>query len=378
MNIYLVPYTWVRHIVVSLVTGAAALLTWWAVLNALVILAPVGHGMGIFWWQSLDGALYITSIATVIAFVSVLAEGSLRRRAMLWRMIYAVVAAVVTFFGTIAMYGAIAGLTQFVSVDAAVRSEILSDSSLVTLRYRLPIWLSAGFMTGFGPFFARRGQALLERFGYGLDKVEGLDEFVTDTPPTKMPTWGDFFKELFFHLAGGMLGATFGAAIWHTIGFYDWAPGDLYIAPAFAALVWGLFHGWFVWPIPEALYVGWVRILSADRYGLRIPIDRPGGGPCERFVGHFPRGLDLFLPAEQGVAELHVSFVSDGDGHYAVRGLSQQSTIVKRFLEKIDLRYDPRRPAPLETKLNMEDRVILTDGNQETLVEFLMLPKEEQ
>jgi len=94
-------------------------------------------------------------------------------------------------------------------------------------------------------------------------------------------------------------------------------------------------------------------------------------------VGHFPRGLDLYLPADQAVAELHISFIVDGNSRYAVRGLSIQPTQVKRFLERVDLRYDPRRPAPLETELKMEDRILLGPGG-ETVVEFIMLPKEER
>ena len=45
--------------------------------------------------------------------------------------------------------------------------------------------------------------------------------------------------------------------------------------------------------------------------------------------------------------------------------------------QRIDLRYDPRRPAPLETELSMEDR-ILVGGDGQTVVEFLLLPKEER
>jgi hypothetical protein len=69
--------------------------------------------------------------------------------------------------------------------------------------------------------------------------------------------------------------------------------------------------------------------------------------------------------------------VVSSDQAYSVRGLSVQPTVVKRFLEKIDLRYDVRRPAPLETGLKMEDRVLM-GPNSETQLEFLLLPKEEQ
>ena len=80
---------------------------------------------------------------------------------------------------------------------------------------------------------------------------------------------------------------------------------------------------------------------------------------------------------EQGVAELHLSVVVDERYRYAVRGLSVQPTLVRRFLERIDLRYDPMRPAPLETQLSMEDRVVLGEAGASEL-EFILLPKEER
>jgi hypothetical protein len=83
------------------------------------------------------------------------------------------------------------------------------------------------------------------------------------------------------------------------------------------------------------------------------------------------------MPAEHGVAELHASFVVDRDHNYAVRGLSVQSTVLKRLFAKVLLHYDPRRPAPLETELSMGDRVLMGAGKTYSEVEFVMLPKEE-
>jgi len=52
---------------------------------------------------------------------------------------------------------------------------------------------------------------------------------------------------------------------------------------------------------------------------------------------------------------------------------------VKRFLEKVDLRYDPRRPAPLETRLASGDRIRISTGQDAFAeLEFIMLPKEEK
>ena len=77
-----------------------------------------------------------------------------------------------------------------------------------------------------------------------------------------------------------------------------------------------------------------------------------------------------------GVTELHASVGVDADQHYRGRGLTLMPTAVRRFLERIDLRYDPRRAAPLETPLHSGDRFVL-GADQKTTVEFLLLPKDE-
>ncbi len=198
-----------------------------------------------------------------------------------------------------------------------------------------------------------------------------------DDPPLPPPSWAQWATMGFSHAGGGLVAGLFGGAIWHAAGHYPALAGDLYLGSAAAAAAFGGLHGLLCWPIPDELYAGWIRVLSAERFGLRIPVPRPDGASAERFVGHFPQGLDLYLPAERGVAELHVSFVVDDRQRYTVRGLSVAPTIVRRALERVDLRYDPARPAPLETALKTEDRIFLGDDAQ-TVIEFLMLPREEQ
>jgi hypothetical protein len=188
-------------------------------------------------------------------------------------------------------------------------------------------------------------------------------------------TIGQFVGELVYHIGGGGAASMLAAAVWHTFGHYSDLFGDLYVAGAAAALVWGFVHGLLCWGLPDDLYAGWVRVLSHDRYGVRIPLDSQAG-TVERFVGHFPRGLDLYLPVERGVAELHASFLADENQRYSVRGLSVSPTVTKRFLERIDLRYDERRPAPFETELSMEDRVLLGEKGL-VVLEFVLLPREE-
>jgi hypothetical protein len=244
--------------------------------------------------------------------------------------------------------------------------EVASDASLVSLRYRLAMWLSAGLASGASAWLVRMlHKTLANRWSVGLDvgwvrRPIGIVQFL---------------GELVYHVGGGAAGAMLGAAVWHSFGHYSALFGNLYLAGAAGALVWGLTHGLLCWGLPDDLYAGWVRVLSWDRYGVRIPLDSQAG-TVERFVGHFPRGLDLYLPVERGVAELHASFLADDQQRYSVRGLSVSPTVTRRFLEKIDLRYDARRPAPFETELKMEDRVNLGEKGQAT-VEFLLLPREE-
>ena len=133
--------------------------------------------------------------------------------------------------------------------------------------------------------------------------------------------------------------------------------------------------GLSAWTIPDSLYAGWIRILSQTRFGYRVPIDAKPGMAKERFIGSYTNGLDVYLPPQEGVMELHVSAYVDEKQNYYVRGLSQKETILSRFLEKIRMNYDPTSPAPYETKLSSEDRIQLGEHAE---VEFIMLPREEK
>jgi len=366
MNIYLIPYTVARFGVVSLVTAAAALMAWWVTLFFVVVLGPMAHGLGLHWHQALEGAALLGNISFAVAFMSVFAEGSLRRRPVHFRFGYAFLAGGLALLITLMCFGLWFLVNPFLGT-ASVRP-VLADSSLVTLRYRLVPWACAGMASGIGPFVVRVVQEILaRRFGLGSDGLAAM----------RAPTWGEWGVQLGQHVTGGFVAGTLCAAVWHAFGYYAVLAGDLYLGPAIGAFTWGFLHGLLVWAIPDDMYAGWIRVISAERYGLRIPVPHHDGSPSERFVGHFPRGLDLYLPAEKGVAELHVSFVVNDHHQYAVRGLSVQPTIVKRFLARIDLHYDAHRPAPLETDLQMEDRIVI-GAQEETEVEFLMLPKEER
>lgn len=367
MNIYLIPYTGPRHVVMALTLGAMALIAWWFVMAAELVVSPflLDH-LGFTWSQSMDGPLYIGALVGTVSAGTLLLEGSLRRRALGWRFFYAGLAAF--FAGSILVVNwLIMSLTMPLFTDS-VTDNLLADASLVTLRYRIGVWVTAGVSAGLAPFLVRwLHNAITRRFTRG-----GRDG---DHPPAAW-TWGEWALSLFSHTGGGLVAGAFAAAAWHAPGYYSGLGANLYTGSAAAAGAFGALHGLLVWAIPDDLYAGWIRVLSYERYGLRIPVPHTDGRPAERFVGHFPRGLDLYLPADREVTELHASFVRTDD-RYTVRGLTIEPTIVRRWLERIDLRYDPRRPAPLETTLGMEDRVLLGKSG-ETEIEFLMLPKEER
>lgn len=332
MNIFLIPYTWMRHFSVAFVCAGAALLAWWIVLAAAV-LVPV-------WPVTWDGALYIGALCVSVAAASTLAEASLRRLPLWKRVLQTVGAGAIS--GALAMVGywswtALIGPLLFSGTDAV-------EPTLVSLKYRVMAFLLAGMQAGVGPLVFRKG------------------------------------KGFFAHLGAGIAAGLLAAAAWYILGYPKSAIGlsNLYYASAAGALVFGATFGLLAWAIPDNLYAGWLRVVSETRHGRRIPIDGLDGGPRERFVGHFPRGLDLFLPAEEGVMELHVSVMVNRKQEYRARGLTLRPTLVRRFLERIDLRYDARRPAPLETKLSSEDRLVLGPPSDPTVVEFIMLPREER
>jgi hypothetical protein len=367
VNIYLIPYTGMRHLMMGLVIGAAGLIAWWWVMLLELQVSPALYAsFGFTWSRGMQGPLYVGSLVCAISSATLLAEGALRRRALRWRFFYAAIAAMMAFTFLMIGWGLLTLFTHLLT--GQVTDELIRDASLVTLRFRIGVWLSAGLASGVAPFLVRwLHAAITRRWEWG-----GRD----GTGPPQAMSWGELLLMLAAHAGGGLVAGALAAAAWHVPGYYDAIAGDLYVASAAAALTFGGMHGLLVWAIPDDLYAGWVRVLSYERYGLRIPVPHTDGSAAERFVGHFPRGLDLYLPADRAVAELHVSFVKTDD-RYTVRGLTIQPTRVKRWLERIDLRYDPRRPAPLETTLVSEDRILIGEA-AETEVEFLMLPKEER
>ena len=312
--------------------GAWGVAAWAGVLTFFVKASPG-------WHPSLDGAVLISTLAGAIALASIAGEAALRRRSIFqssWRVVLATGLTV-----GLSMLGYWLWNQVFNRIPYSDQAALDAvDGTLVSLRYRIGAFFLAGVASGMGPLVLRKGAGWIN------------------------------------HIAGGAASGMLGGLVWHWLNFQNHG-SDLFAAGAGLGLVWGFFYGLLVWGVPDELYAGWLRVLSWNRYGRRIPVDALDGTPNERFVGHFTRGLDLFLAPEDGVAEMHVSVAVDGNQRYAVRGLSLAPTRVRRFLEHIELRYDARRPAPLETQLKSGDRIEMGEGNNQASVEFIMLPKEE-
>jgi len=287
----------------------------------------------------MDGVLLLGVMAGTISFASIAGEAALRRRSVFqssWRIIVATALTV-----GLAMVGYWLWEQVFNRLPYSDQAALDAvDPTLVSLRYRIGVFFFGGLASGLGPLILRKGAGWIN------------------------------------HLAGGAAAGMMGGVTWHWLNFQNHG-SDLFWAGAAMGLVWGFFHGLLVWGVPDELYAGWIRVLSWNRYGRRIPVDALDGAANERFVGHFTRGLDMFLAADDGVAEMHVSIAVDENQKYAVRGLSLAPTRVRRFLEQIELRYDARRPAPLETQLKSGDYIEMGEGQNKAAVEFIMLPKEE-
>jgi len=360
VTLHLLPYTAARHLAIGLQLGSAALVAWCGVQLGVVYGTSASYAaFGVIGWLELDGGLFLAALIVAVTAGSLVLQGGLAGRSLRWRLGWASTAALVGVAGFVPTFATTNALVGWMSSSA-----LLDDPSLVSLRYHLLGWLEAGLWAGVGTLSARSlATAAARRFAWARDG--------TAAPARR--TWLERAESGFAHVGGGLAAGGLAAAVWHAAGYYPALGGDLYLASALGAATFGAVAGWLFWGIPDAWYEGWLRVLTPTRFGLRVPVSADGR-PAERFVGHYPRGLDLYLPEADGVAELHCSVVRDEHGHHAVRGLSVATTLVQRSLETIDLRYDPARPAPLETALRPEDRIVLGDDAR-TVLEFVLLPR---
>lgn len=371
MNIVLIPHNGTRHVAVAFMTGAVPLMIWWFLLNWLVLFGPSLFEMGLLWAPQAEGPILFMLMAAGLAGTHIAAEGGLRRRALAWRIILPLIAGLLAAVLTVlCVVGVELGTGFALGFVSGPLGDLYANPSTVTLRHRLLEWVLAGSCVGIVTLLVRVVWSYIGALAPFIP--ESLKAFLEVPPaPARVTVWMTLE-----HLLGGPASALLGASVWQILSHL--VVGDMYLASALGFTMWGFSFGLIAWGVPSDLYAGWVRVLSAHRYGHRIPIDALDGGVVERVVGHYPRGLDLWVGADHGVAELHASFVRASDGKYTVRGLSQQPVMVKRSLESINLAYEPASPVPLETDLRMEDRVILGPKGNETVIEFIMLPKEER
>lgn len=330
MNIFLIPYTWVRHFQFAIWSGLCGLLFWWFYLLSLT------QGWA-FWAASWDAFITNALLVTAVVSANVLGEASLRRWTIGVRLRKIILAAGVAI-GCCLLFNWTWHLLASMMLD-----DIGSVHHVVALKYRWGDFVGAGLAVAAGLLTVERWKERPKKF-------------------------------VMQYILGGVFAGLCTGAMWSIASDY-WMQ-NLYWAGAVMFAIFGASFGLAVRTIPNDLYVGWVRILSGSRFGHRIPIDAKNNRPKERFVGSYPNGLDMFFPFEEQVQPLHGSIVHlPQDGTYTLRGLSQYHTKMVRMLEWAKLDYNAASPVPMEVQLNNEDRIELGD---QVVVEFLILPREER
>lgn len=348
----LIPYTWLRHVVPALVAATAAALAWWVSVLVLELLRQAAFTRGVGWMAPrTEGLVWLSLTSGAVAAAQVGLEGRIEGT---WRSLVGVGMAVAAV--------AAASLT---SVGMALHDLIaqawgMSPASLA-LRWALVPWLLAGLGAALGPWMVRGGRRLLAWLERRWDLA------VLPAPPAPPGSW---WAEALVHALSGLAGGCAGALVWYALGH---GQGDLFLAAVLGSSVMGAVVGGLAWGIPDRTFQGWVHVLVGARPGWRIPVDAAQVTLSERFVGHFPAGMDLHLPPGDGVDELHLSVIARGEGSWAARGLSRDKVRVMRPLAWVDLSYDPELPAPLETPLHAGDRVAL---GPEAVVELVVMARE--
>lgn len=385
MNVGLVPYTWTRHLVSAWWVGGASVVAWWLVSSTLMGLAPWAAATSRLWSRTTEGLVVLGAVAASTAAMSVWQEGTLWNEKRRWRLFFTLSGAGAAAAATGAAYLLHVAIGYLIWVLPGAQPEwfgaqttavtttawgdgwaFWADESMASLRSRISMWAATGMSAAYGAYFARRLRIRIDEL-----QVAWEQDWMAHPWPVHETPWGDYF----LHLGAGLAGGLAAACVWHLAGvnwFYDYYLGFGLASFTLGALVGGLPRG-----IPDQLFAGWVRVLSRRRFGMRVPIDDPSPAVTERFVGHYPLGLDLHLPMEDGVAEVHCSFRREADGTYAVRGLSMVPTRVRRPGARAELTFPRNHPAPFAMPLEPEDLVVLGEGDQPTILEFVMIPREE-
>ena len=342
MNIFLVPYTWLRHLQMAFWCGIFTTTAWWLHLIYFLNVGP-------FWAPSFDGVMWLLCLVVATSGGSILLEGSLRRAPLRWR-IFKVLTATGISFGSFYFISLIYDTTLgplFFAIFDIIKVDSLKlqieDDHRIVFQNQLGLFIVAGLCVSMGTLTVRKWKG---KFLIGN------------------------------HILGGIWTGLASGVVWVLFLYFIPSIGNnLYYSGVFSSLTFGFVFGLSAWTIPDELYAGWIRVMSKARFGHRVPIDATEGGTKERFIGSYANGLDIYLPPQEGVMELHVSAYVNSDQEYYLRGLSQQETVLKRMLETVYMNYDPRSPQPAETRLSSEDFIFMGAYGK---AEFIMLPREEK
>ena len=334
MNIFLIPYTWWRHLQFGFWSAIVSLLCWWFFLSYLLLVGP-------FWSSSWDSVFIGLALIFSCSGANIIGEAGLRR----WSGKQIFKKLLMLFGISFLLSMLLFWMWHFV---LGLFTEAEEVQHVMALKYRLGDFVCAGLATA-----------------------------VSVLAVQKWTGWQNALN----HIGAGIF-AGLGAGALRMIPYFftqmssEFFTNDLYFAGALSFASFGFLFGIAARGIPEELYVGWVRVLTGSRFSQRIPIDALEQKNKERFFGHYPNGLDLYLPPNEGVLELHASIVhSPSTDQYILRGLSLEHTKMKRLFEWARVDYDHQSPVPREVELQNGDRIEL---GQHTEIEFLILPREEK
>lgn len=335
------PVPWARHLWLPAATGAAGALGWWLSLQAVLWVGlPAG----------LEGPAWLALVSCLVVGTALWADAVAVGRGV--RRVFVLVALCVPACALSVSVCAGAGTAL---AALAARGGALDQVGLVSLRGQILAFLLAGLGAGVWLAVGRLLPRLLARWW--------PDRSLTD--PTA--SWVVAME----HGAAGLVAGAAWGGIWFVAGLYEGLGGDLFAAAAVGSATFGVLLGALAGNAPDEAWTPWLRVRRGPRMGMRVPLIDEDGRVVERFVGHYPRGMDLFLPFASGASEVHVSVTVDQRGDVVVRGHSIAPTTLARFLEAVDLAYDPASPAPVEAVLSPGDVVRL--GSVE--LELLYLPR---
>lgn len=356
----LIPYTLFRRFVPGLLGGAACLIGWWLSLQLLSLhhLWRKDWRVTPLWSPETEGAFVLGMIAAFATLAQLLVQGRFERTPLRRRIVVAWWGAMWALGGTMLFS---AGYHALFSWRTAFPDWPRMPEGTLAIRWRMWPWVFAGGWTMFSLLWVR-----LARWFFNLIQQRWNFSLIDPPPPPRESP----ALTITIHLLAGPAAGALAAVVWYTMG--QWLD-DLYLPTVAGAWVFGFATMTFGWAIPEDLFQGWIVVRNGARPGWRVPLDAGTPELAERFVGSFPAGLDLHLPASDGVDLLHLSVLAPGPGEWAARGLSQRTVRVVRPFERIDLAFDPSLPAPLETPLRHEDRVRL---GHTTELELVVVPSE--